>query len=425
MKLFKKIRKENKINYLFLSIPLFEKVFSKDKVEVFFRGIRVYQKKINIDFRPKLNINAKEITLWVDHFAGGGAEFYFKNKLNELDEKDFVLRLQPIELGFYKFSIYGKNIQTQMTFKTLEEVKTFLSELEKFDVVVNNLCGYPDIGAVFDFIRGLKNKNKITMMLHDYYSVCPGIFLLNEKTEFCNIPAAEKCRECFSKNPNIAPIFKKQFADIHSWRNMWSDFYTNCTNEIIVFSESSRNILKKAYPHLESKMKIEPHKILEFKKIKKTLQKEKKEVINIAVLGNANAIYKGKKIITRMASLIKEKGIKDVKITVIGEYEGKNDVTATGKYDREDLPELLTAHGADIVFVPSVCPETYSYTTSEAMTLGMPVACFDVGASPERVKKYEKGLVISKIDAQTALDEITDFVKQSCLKSPPSRRPET
>ncbi len=42
--------------------------------------------------------------------------------------------------------------------------------------------------------------------------------------------------------------------------------------------------------------------------------------------------------------------------------------------------------------------------------MGLPVACFDLGAPAERVRNYEKGLIISKIDAETALREIEGFV---------------
>ena len=46
------------------------------------------------------------------------------------------------------------------------------------------------------------------------------------------------------------------------------------------------------------------------------------------------------------------------------------------------------------------------------MTMGLPVACYDLGAPAERVKKYKKGLIISKIDAQTTLKEIEQFFQR-------------
>ena len=73
---------------------------------------------------------------------------------------------------------------------------------------------------------------------------------------------------------------------------------------------------------------------------------------------------------------------------------------------------LMEKNFIDFILIPSVWPETFSYTTEEAMTMGLPVACYDLGAPAERVKKYKKGLIISKIDAQTTLKEIEQFFQR-------------
>ena len=74
------------------------------------------------------------------------------------------------------------------------------------------------------------------------------------------------------------------------------------------------------------------------------------------------------------------------------------------------FPEIIEDRKIDVIFIPSIWPETFSYTSQEAIEMGMPVAVFDLGAPPERVKKYEKGLVIDKIDAAYALEKIRGMV---------------
>ena len=44
----------------------------------------------------------------------------------------------------------------------------------------------------------------------------------------------------------------------------------------------------------------------------------------------------------------------------------------------------------DLFFIPSIWPETFSYTTSEIMSMHMPVAVFPIGAPVERVKFTKK-----------------------------------
>jgi hypothetical protein len=46
------------------------------------------------------------------------------------------------------------------------------------------------------------------------------------------------------------------------------------------------------------------------------------------------------------------------------------------------------------------------------MKTGLPVAAFNLGAPPERIAKYEKGLIIDQIDARVALDAIIEFAKK-------------
>jgi len=62
--------------------------------------------------------------------------------------------------------------------------------------------------------------------------------------------------------------------------------------------------------------------------------------------------------------------------------------------------------------IPSICPETFCYTAEEIMLMEMPLAVFDLGAPAERVRNYNKGLVIEKIDAQYALEELLKFSRK-------------
>ena len=62
-----------------------------------------------------------------------------------------------------------------------------------------------------------------------------------------------------------------------------------------------------------------------------------------------------------------------------------------------------------------MCPETFSYTTSEALNMGLPVACFNIGAPAERIQDKKNGIIISKINAKSSLDEITEFLNNYIL----------
>jgi glycosyltransferase involved in cell wall biosynthesis len=109
-------------------------------------------------------------------------------------------------------------------------------------------------------------------------------------------------------------------------------------------------------------------------------------------------------------------------LIVIGPFDGwlrGRQVTVTGPYKVEDLPSILTEFGVNICFLPSIWPETYSYVTSELMALDMPLCCFDLGAPAERVRDYDKGLVIGQIDAVVRLVRSADFesLKITCQQA--------
>ena len=76
----------------------------------------------------------------------------------------------------------------------------------------------------------------------------------------------------------------------------------------------------------------------------------------------------------------------------------------------------MRRNNIDIVFIPSIWPETFSYTTSEAMSMGMPIACYAMGAPAERVGPYNRGLVLNKIAPRENLNQIINFIKSGYKK---------
>ena len=104
-----------------------------------------------------------------------------------------------------------------------------------------------------------------------------------------------------------------------------------------------------------------------------------------------------------------------VDIIVIGENidsVSHGSLKILGRYKPEDIPDIFRENQIDIVFIASIWPETFSYTTQEVINMDIPVACFDIGAPAERVSKYEKGLIIPEMTAQAALKAISGYMKK-------------
>ena len=61
-------------------------------------------------------------------------------------------------------------------------------------------------------------------------------------------------------------------------------------------------------------------------------------------------------------------------------------LTVTGEYPEGTLPALIAKERGDVLFFPSQCPETYSYTLSDGLDSGLPIVASDLGAFGERLR---------------------------------------
>ena len=350
--------------------------------------------------------------LYVDHSLGGGTESYFLDQISTIKNQTLIIRMQYFhDYRKYVLSIIYKDTNVTLGGLLLNDLLMLLKELNFTEIIINNLVGYENTLEFLDIIKNLKNKNTIlTMRGHDYQAICPFFTLLNYKKDFCNLPLPEKCKQCFLNNSfgtdkESEVILKSGATSITEWRAKWNDFLEKYLDELIVFSESGKNLFLKTYPCLKDKIKIIPHKILPLRKV--NIKPSKKHTIGI--LGNIYSASKGLNILSEIIKLQKKYNIS---VILIGNTNKNIKIKKTGTYKREELPNLLEKYKIDIIFIPSVWPETFSYTTSEAMEMDIPVACFDLGAPAERVINYKKGLIIDKINAEYALQKILLFIKK-------------
>ncbi|MGF6582388.1 glycosyltransferase involved in cell wall biosynthesis [Methylobacterium sp. PvP062] len=60
-------------------------------------------------------------------------------------------------------------------------------------------------------------------------------------------------------------------------------------------------------------------------------------------------------------------------------------------WEDDETLDLVTQVSPDLVLLPSIWPETYSYTLSLALRTGLPVVAFKLGEPSERLKAYPNG----------------------------------
>ncbi len=345
------------------------------------------------------NSSAQSSELWFDHMLGGGTETYTINKINEKKNDTLFLRIQNNGNKYFILSYFYKEYTNKFKFTSFELLETLLSNFRINTVVINSLVGYHNEINILNNIKNLKTlfKARLSFKCHDYHALSPCINLLDYNGAFCNYNF-NFCNLCLQKHKKNLHTY-----DSALWQKKWQNLLENEVDEIIAFSLSTKSIFLKIYPSLAEKISVVPH-------ISRPLREvfiKSHSGINIAILGTLSNT-KGLKVIKEMAKHLSQ--YKNVSITIIGKSKSIKFIKSLGSYERDNLPSIMEKHHIDIIFIPSIWPETFSYTTDEAMLMGLPVACFNLGAPAERVALYEKGLVIDKIDAEYALKQIVDFI---------------
>ena len=186
---------------------------------------------------------------------------------------------------------------------------------------------------------------------------------------------------------------------------MWRDFLSSM-DEVRTFCPSAKNILLRVYPEISSKITVVPHKVKPF------IQKDK---IHVGILGTLGKT-KGLNVISDFLKYLDENNINNIQLYIIGDFQSniKNKkMTILGSYKRKNLPEILLKNNIDIVFIPSIWTETFSYTTAEAISLNYPVACFDLGGQADQVRNYKKGIILkSPRDITDIYNSIINFKRE-------------
>jgi Glycosyltransferase len=365
------------------------------------------------DAKTTLSLNIK-ITLVIDHNMGGGANAYRDRLIaNMLTEgKSVLLLYNDLASLDFKLKFLRSGNTSIYNIESIGEIEDYFSQGLIEEVFFNNIVSYSDPLSVVEKLAFFKTKYNFRLIfaVHDFYSICPAWVLLDCHGDFCDIPSVEICSKCLPKH-QIDFLYFFRERDIELWRKVWRELLL-AANEILCFSDSSKQLIRKAYPAItEEVLRIIPHKV--------DYMPQQLPIINfgqpmhIGIVGNIS-VPKGAKIVAELADIILVQKLA-IKITVIGSIEIDCDskvVSTTGPYRKEELARIIENIGVNMMFFPSVWPETFSYVTEELMQLQVPIVAFDIGAPAERMRYYNKGRIVPRIQAKDVLKQLIDFYEE-------------
>lgn len=355
-------------------------------------------------------MNEMKSVLSFDHSLSGGATSYLEKKKKECFKKSIcttTIRYDYIR-NRYNVDFEDGEVKLSYVMNNFDELLAIGDFLHWDEIWINELVTYPNLWKTLDDIKELKEKQnaELIMLMHDYFAVCPTINLVKADHNYCGLPEASVCQECYNNTK-----YQEEYncPSQKEWIRRWKEFFLACT-EIRSFSEDTllrtKQIFGEELPHT-----LVPHQVNHMISIHK--EHTLSDTITIGLLGML-IHHKGSDLVEAMLKEIEEKNL-NVRIVLLGKVMGTSlqnytSFYETGEYHVADLPKLVYENDIDIFLMASTWPETFSYTTQEIIKMGMPVATFDLGAPAERIKCYEKGLIISERNAVIVLNEISKFV---------------
>ncbi len=302
------------------------------------------------------------------------------------------------EDNIYKIYSYWGNInnKTEIQYNSIDSFTQNNFYNKKYSLMLQEIIERLNINCIhihhlkghyFDAIDvSKKNKLKVILTIHDYYLVCPTINKLYLDKQQCDNPSVDKCSVCL--NARYTTI-DRGLHFIKRWKTICHEELKKC-DLLIAPSYAAKNEILKSYDDLKIEIIEHGTDIYNFEKNFNNTKKH----FDIAFVG-AIGLHKGSNI---LVNLSKRLHFSKVKLHLFGTLDrvlkqNKHYINH-GQYKREELTKLLHENEIDLVCLFSIWSETYSYTLTEAISCGIPVLAFDIGAIAERIKKYNLGYII-------------------------------
>ena len=319
----------------------------------------------------------KKYKLVVCHNGGGGTVSYMKNKYGNVPHI-IILRNTITADKDYLYSIENADTGRKIYIKPrqIDFLRNFINEVHVIAVE-----SYMSLDFILPWFVSLKVP--VTYDIHDYHCIWYEThFVHNGKY----LPDDELRKS----------ILKYAFRKItfNQWHNIWFEFLSH-VQKITAFSLSSKEIFGKYYPEYFDKVTVIPHSLDYIKcgKISKIPSQ-----FTIGIFGMILGADKGCNVVHSFLEYSKNK---DYQIYINGDLSTECKVQADnihymGRYEVSTLDKRITEQGISTVLFPSICPETFSYTVSELIHVGLPIACFNLGAQAEKVSQYKYGQIIKE-----------------------------
>ncbi len=353
---------------------------------------------------------ARGVMIVFDHNMGGGANQYRDRIIAAQLAAGAAVILCTYNLPTldYRLNLMRPNAEPRIwrasTFVALENV---LDRFESAEIFVNSPVSFDEPLLLADWLARMKADfpgARLVITAHDYFAVCPSFVLLNADGAYCGIPEISVCASCLKRH-EASFVALSPPTQMGAWRALWGRCLA-AADEVRCFSEASRKLFVRAYPDLDpARLTVVPHAV-DFVPGRKPRANPAAPLV-IGVVGEIS-MQKGAHVVEEVIDRIERESL-DARVVVLGLLHSARKsprLKVTGPYKREDLVDLVESNGVNMLFFPSIWPETFSYVVGEMMAMELPIVAFDIGAPAERLRSYSLGRLCAEANGAAALDQL-------------------
>lgn len=336
--------------------------------------------------------SAGELSIFLAHSLGGGAEKYLQSRIASLLERGcpaVVLRVGSL-FGRWVVEFFSGEGCTSAATNNWNTVQALLEPIGCRHIIYSCAVGDRNPIEIPSLLKELKRgeHDKIELLFHDFFPLSPSYNLLGDDGRFAGVPDLGNRDLVHTSRTDAGTL-----VSLEQWRNSWKSL-AHSADELVVFSEDSAQHVIHAWRDLADRVKVRPHSLLS---PIKELSVSRGERRTLAVLGNIN-YAKGAAVVQSLAHIINEiEGME--RLIIVGNIDPDYIIPKTsiihGDYILSDIEDIVFKYDITDWIIPSIWPETFSYTTHEALATGLLVWGFDVGAQAKALKAAPNGRLVS------------------------------
>lgn len=322
-------------------------------------------------------------------------------------------------------------------------LEAFYQEFKPDIIHLHTLMGMPKV-----FLQFMKSKGtKIVMTSHDYFGLCPRVNLMNKFNQPCEDASGKFCEDCNSNSksklqltivnstpflrgkkyipkaiskrfkPALTTIIKKKqnlkmssedsFVKLH-------DYYYNIIAMLDGFHFNSE-VAKRTYSKL---LKLPYNEVIPITNHAITDRRKRKEFANhlrLSFIGGLGP-NKGFPILRNILIDLNNEGVTNWELNqwgtnLIGRDKQSDKIFYRGRFNDTQLEDIYQK--TDLLVVPSMWDETFSFVALEGLSFGVPVLMSDKVGAQLLIRDLAKDFIFHDTDGfKRKLKEILNNPKE-------------